>query len=445
MKKVIGFFLLISLLSACHNRLNIEPEQAISVDVALSNEQGIRTALVGTYDLLSQMPTPSGDVILNSELFADTEDLIWTSYILQVNQVFNKKIAVSNTAVEHFWIYSYQTINQANTVLDAVEVLEEADQDGVAAELRFIRAMVYFDLVNMYAMPWTAGNPKSNLGVPIISTPAEQTLENPEVPRNTVAEVYQFLINDLLFAKDNLPEQNSIFANTYAASALLSRIYLMQEKFDLAATEADRVITSGQYTLLTDLEQVFNQSENSTEDIFTIQITPQDGSNRVSYFYSGELEGGGGFIGIRDEHLAKYETGDLRADLFYIDQQSSIRRTSKWRFNSTKDGNVTTFRLAEMYLTRAEGRFRTGNAAGALEDVNIIRNRAGLPSLSDVDLEIILNERFLELVFEGHRFRDTKRNRKPFGTLPFDAPGMIYPIPQREMDVNSALVQNEGY
>ncbi|MCB0853785.1 MAG: RagB/SusD family nutrient uptake outer membrane protein, partial [Bacteroidetes bacterium] len=191
MKKIIGFFLLISLLSACHNRLNIEPEQAISVDVALSNEQGIRTALVGTYDLLSQMPTPSGDVILNSELFADTEDLIWTSYILQVNQVFNKKIAVSNTAVEHFWIYSYQTINQANTVLDAVEVLEEADQDGVAAELRFIRAMVYFDLVNMYAMPWTAGNPKSNLGVPIISTPAEQTLENPEVPRNTVAEVYQ--------------------------------------------------------------------------------------------------------------------------------------------------------------------------------------------------------------------------------------------------------------
>jgi hypothetical protein len=98
-----------------------------------------------------------------------------------------------------------------------------------------------------------------------------------------------------------------------------------------------------------------------------------------------------------------------------------------------------------MYLTRAEGRFRTGDTSGALEDVNAIRNRAGLPALTNIDLEIILNERFLELVFEGHRFRDAKRNRKPFGNLTFDDPSMVYPIPQREMDVNGALVQNKGY
>jgi hypothetical protein len=181
------------------------------------------------------------------------------------------------------------------------------------------------------------------------------------------------------------------------------------------------------------------------EDIFTIQITPQDGRNRMSFFYSGELEGGGGFIGITDEHLTKYETGDLRANLFYLDQQSNTRRTSKWKVNVTKDGNVTTIRLAEMYITRAECRFRTNDETGALEDVNIIRSRAGLASLSDIDLENILKERFLELVFEGHQFRDTKRNRKKFGDLPFDDPRMVYPIPQREIDVNGALMQNEGY
>lgn len=445
MKKITRLFFLIFFVYACNNRLNIEPEQAISTEMALSNEQGVRTALVGTYDRLSQLPRSSGDVILNSELLADTEDLFWTSFTHLVIQFFKKNIAVSNPAVESFWIASYRTINQANTVLDAVGVIKEADPDTVAAELRFIRALVYFDLINMYAKPWTAGDPESNLGVPIISTPAEETLKNPEVPRNTVAEVYEFLIEDLLFAIAKLPEQNGVFANTYAASALLSRVYLMQEKFDLAAEEADRVIVSGQFDLLPDLEQVFNQSENSLEDIFTIQITPQDGFNRISFFYAGKLEGGGGFIGITDEHLTKYETGDQRARLFYSDQQSSTRRSSKWRPNATKDGNVTTIRLAEMYLTRAEGRFRMGDTTAALEDINTIRKRAGLPSSSDIDLEMILNERFLELVFEGHRFRDTKRNRKQFGNLPFDDPNMIYPIPQREMDVNGALVQNEGY
>jgi len=445
MKNTTCLLFLFLTVTACSDFLDIEPQQAISINVALSDEQGVRTALIGTYDLLSQQPTFSGDVILNSELLADTEDLIWTSFTIPLNQFFNKNLAVSNTAVENYWIFSYQTINQANTVLAAVEVVNEADRNAVAAELRFIRAMVYFDLVNMYAQPWTAGNPENNLGVPIISTPAEETLKNPEVPRNTVAEAYQFLIADLLFAKANLPQQNGVFANTYAASAILSRVYLMQEKFDLAASEADRVIASGQYELLADLQQVFNQPENSAEDIFTIQVTSQDGFNRVSFFYSGQLEGGGGFIGITDVHLTKYETDDQRANLFYLDQQSSTRRTGKWRLNASKDGNVTTLRLAEMYLTRAEGRIRTGDEMGALEDVNTIRNRAGLPALTNIDLEMILKERFLELVFEGHQFRDTKRNRKPFGDLAFDDPSMVYPIPQREMDVNAALVQNEGY
>lgn len=442
MKRINYFFFLVLMVSACTNRLNIEPEQAISTDRALSDNQGVRTALIGTYDRLTQLP---GEVILFSEMLADSENLIWTGPTTEIIQFLFKTLAVNNNTLRNFWIDSYRTINQANTVLDAVAVVDEIDREAVAAELRFIRALVYFDLVNMYAKPWTAGNPELNLGVPIISTPAEQSLKNPEVPRNTVTEVYQFLIDDLLFAKANLPAQNTVFANSYAASALLSRVYLMQEKFDLATIEADRVISSGQFDLLTDFGQVFNQSENSKEDIFAIQITSQDGFNLLSNLYTGQLEGGIGEIGITDVHLTRYEMGDQRANLFYFDQQSSTLRSSKWRVRASRDGNVTIIRLAEMYLTRAEGRFRTGDAAGALEDINIIRNRAGLPSLTNIDLDIILNERFLELVFEGHQYRDTKRNRRQFGSLPFDAPSLIYPIPQREMDVNKALVQNEGY
>lgn len=443
--KNISFTFLIFLTTACIDRLEVEPQQAISAKTALSDPQGIRTAVIGTYDLLLRSPQQTGHVILNSELLADTEDLVWTSFTIPLNQLFNKNIAVGNTTVANFWIYSYQTINQANTVLNALELVNDINQEAVAAELRFIRALVYFDLVNMYALPWTADNPEKNLGVPIISSPSEETLKSPEAPRNTVAEVYQFLIDDLLFAKEHLPTQNGWRISTYAASALLSRVYLMQEEYGLAATEADRVILSGQYELIEDQEQVFNQPDNSAEDIFSLQITSQDGFNGISHFYSGELEGGGGFIGITDKHLTKYRTDDLRANLFYFDQQSGTRRTSKWRLNAANDGNITIFRLAEMYLTRAEGRILTGDEEGALEDLNIIRKRSGLSSLSDINLEIILEERFLELVFEGHQFRDTKRNRKMFGDHPFDDPRLIYPIPQREMDVNRALKQNEGY
>ena len=448
MKYSISIIFLFLLFISCDKNLDVEPQQAISTDVALSDEQGVRTALIGTYDMLSQLPGGggvSGDVIVNSDLLADAEDLLWTNFVVPITQILNKNIEVGNEVVQVFWTASYRTINQANTVLDAVGVVNEADRDTIAAELRFIRALVYFDLVNMYAQPWTAGSPENNLGVPLVSTPAEQSLENPEVPRNSVAEVYEFIIEDLLFAKANLPPQNGVFATSYAANVLLSRVYLMQEKFELAAIEADRVITSGQYVLLDDLLQVFNQSVNSNEDIFTIQVTQLDGFNRISHLYSGDLEGGGGFIGITDEHLTKYEPSDQRANLFYNDQQSGTRRSGKWLVNANQDGNVTTMRLAEMYLTRAEGRFRAGDPAGALEDLNTIRNRAGLPSLSNIDLEVILKERYLELVFEGHLYRDTKRNRKMFGDRPFDDSRSIYPIPQREMDVNGALVQNEGY
>ena len=250
-----------------------------------------------------------------------------------------------------------------------------------------------------------------------------------------------------MFAAENLPDQNGVFATSYAARAVLSRVYLMLEQFDLAAIEAEEVIMSGVFSLLPELASVFNASENTREDIFSLQFTTQDAINANSFFYSGDLEGGGGFIGITDDHAAKYETGDIRSTLFYFDLQSGTRRTAKWLVNIPKDGNLTLIRLAEMYLTRSECRFRQGDFVGAADDLDLIRNRVGLPELSvtEINLDVILKERFLELVFEGHQFRDTKRTRQPVGDLSFDDPRLIYPIPQREMDVNPALVQNEGY
>jgi hypothetical protein len=450
--KNLPVLLVFSILSfiACDDNLDIEPQQAISTEVALSSEQGIKTALIGTYELLINRPISTflnGDEILNSELLIDVDNLIWTGFFAELTQIFNKSIAVNNAPVEFYWINSYRIINQTNSILDAISIVKEDDRPKIEAEARFIRAMVYFDLINLFAKSWGDGNPSMNLGVPIVDTPSEQSLVNPFIPRNTVADVYQFIVDDLLFATANLEDENGVFATSYAAKAVLSRVYLMQEQYDLATDEVDDVIKSGVFFLLPEVADVFNSSRNTIEDIFSLQYTANEGVNVPSFLYSGVIEGGGGFIGIRDEHIAKYSDEDKRNTLFYIDQQNAIRRTAKWKPIISNDGNVSLIRLAEMYLTRSECRFRNGDVDGAVSDLNVIRVRAGLPELgaSEINLEVILKERFLELVFEGHQFRDVKRNRQPVGDLPFDDPSLIYPIPQREMDVNPALVQNEGY
>lgn len=446
MKKIIIPFLII-LIFACDDNLNIEPQQAISTEIALSTEQGVKTTLIGTYSLWAPDSFNGGNVLMNSELLIDTDNLFWTNYTTDLTLVLDKRIAITNGSPEGFWVNSYQMINQANSVLAALSVVNENEQNIVAGEARFLRGMLYFDLVNLYGKTWGDGNPNTNLGVPIVATPSEQNLVNPIIPRNTVAEVYQFILEDLQFAKANLPAENGVYATTYAASALLSRVYLMQENYESALAEADRIIEADAYQLETDLTAIFNSATNTKEDIFTIQKTAQDFGNIITFFYSGELEGGGAFIGITEDHLAKYEAADKRGMLFYLDAQSNTSRTAKWKPNASNDGNLTLIRLAELYLTRSETRFRTGDISGALADINSIRDRAGLSNLTtnELTLEVILKERFLELVFEGHQYRDTKRNRQSVRDLPFNDTKLIYPIPQREMEVNAALIQNEGY
>ena len=110
-------------------------------------------------------------------------------------------------------------------------------------------------------------------------------------------------------------------------------------------------------------------------------------------------------------------------------------------------GDVAIIRLAEMYLTRAECNQRLNTTVGAtpLADINRIRNRVGLPSLLLVTLADITRERSFELAFEGHYLIEAKRLQTAVGTLAWNDPKLILPIPRRETDVNKNLVQNAGY
>jgi len=215
----------------------------------------------------------------------------------------------------------------------------------------------------------------------------------------------------------------------------------MQNDYAEAATHASIVIEESGYSLEASYADAFNKTspELSSEDILSIQVTDQDGVNDMNTFFASSDFGGRGDIYIEPNHFALYEPGDERLDLFYDDE-----RCGKWK---NLFGNVTIIRLAEMYLTRAEANFREGTSVGdsPVNDINVIRNRVGLTDLGAVTLDDILNERHLELAFEGHRMHDIKRTQSSVGGLNYDDPSLVFPIPQRERNINPDLAQNPGY
>ena len=178
-----------------------------------------------------------------------------------------------------------------------------------------------------------------------------------------------------------------------------------------------------------------------------MKVTAQDGANSLNTYFGIPLSTYPGSAGRRDckiraAHFAQYETGDQRKDYFVLSAGNYYTLKHLDRF-----GDVPVVRLSEMYLTRAEANQRNTTVVGAtpLSDVNAIRTRAGLPALTAVTLADILKERKLELAFEGQFLPDAKRTQTAVGALAWNSPKLIMPIPQREMDVNKQLVQNEGY
>lgn len=446
--KYISVLLVVLLFMGCDNVLDTEPQQSISEELALNTSDNVKAVLYGAYDNLGDYDVYGGQYYMLPDLMAVGQEAQWTGTYEQPGQIFRRNIQVDNSFVRDGWLDGYSTINVANNVLGALDVVNEADRDRVEGEAKFIRAITYFQLVRLFAKDYNDGNPTQNLGVPLTLEPTRAITEEDQIPRNTVEEVYQQVINDLQDAKGLLGVHSSgyVYADTYAASAFLARVYLQQAEYELARDEAHRVISDpdSPYSLLDNYADVFNNTNvNTSEDIFALQVTTQDGTNSLQTFYASQDNGGRGDIEIQQGHLDLYEAGDERLDFFYDDGGDT--RTGKWQ---NQYGNVNLIRLAEMYLIRAEGNQRLGETVGATptEDINALRQRADLtPVGGPVSLQDILDERHIELAFEGHFLFDLKRTQGSVAGSQWNAPELVYPIPQRERDANDALEQNDGY
>jgi hypothetical protein len=189
----------------------------------------------------------------------------------------------------------------------------------------------------------------------------------------------------------------------------------------------------------------FNNDNNTTEDIFATQITPQDRFSSMTEFFSvPEFGGRDGDIDILDAHLNLYSDTDQRKALFFIG--NGAERCGKW---NNQYGVINLIRLAEMYLIRAECNIRLSTNIGdtPLADYNVIHTRAGLDPAVSVTLDDILYERRLELAFEGFKIHDVRRLHETVASYPYNDPKLLFPIPDREIQANPNLKpqQNPGY
>ena len=430
---------------SCSDELDLQPAQSIGEDVALNSDATVKAVLIGAYDQLGDGDLYGGNALRDADLLGGTGEILFVGTFNSPDEIARKQITVGNADAEARWVESYEGINIVNNVLSALEVVDADDRAQVEGEARFIRGLLYFDLVRYYGQAYEGDETNDQLGVPIVLTPTRGISEENDVARATVAAVYDQILSDLTSAVDLLPPTNGVYAGSLTARALLARVYLQMERYADARDAADAVIESGSFSLTPTYAEAFMNGSNSVEDIFAVQVSSQDGVNSLTTFYSvPEFGGRDGDIEVLDNHLALYEDEDTRLDLFF--ERGGVTYTGK--FNN-QFANVTVIRLAEMYLIRAEANARLGTEIGAtpVEDINRLRNRAGLDDLEDdeVDLSFILEERRRELAFEGFRIHDIKRLQGSVGNFAYDANELVFPIPARETVANPNIEQNPGY
>lgn len=475
-KYLILFLLLVAGSMSCTNKLDIDPQQSVGEDIIINSSDGVINLLYGAYSGIKGTSGANeggelygGDFNLFSELLAADDELNFIGTFGTMRDLQDKQVVSNSGLIAGDWIRAYDVFNMLNLVLANIDVVDADQQDRIKGEALAMRGMLYFDMARFWGLPYENGVTNSQLAVPIRLTPTSSADEAIFVARSSVEDVYDRVLTDLALAETLLTPSgtNSINMSSYAVSAVLSRVYLQMGDYANAVQSANRVIESGEYALVATPLQAYNNSVNTSEDIFAIQ---QNGTSNaglsnagLATFYASLNGAGRGDIAILPPFIALFESGDLRvqldSDLTDADTYTSLTtmlyigvftqnkgwtNTSKW---GKGDLNIPVIRLAEMYLTRAEANFIEGTSVGAtpLDDINIIRLRAGLAGLGAVDLDIIKKERHLELAWEGFTLHDKKRWQENVGTYAYDAPELILPIPQREIDINPEMVQNEGY
>ncbi|MBC7904536.1 MAG: RagB/SusD family nutrient uptake outer membrane protein [Gemmatimonadaceae bacterium] len=457
-KIILSTLIALSIVS-CDKRLDVKPKQSIDAATALTTPADVESAIVGCYSVMGGGALYGTNLLMVPELLAQEGYASWRGTFTGLQQAARKTMNRDNGEAARIWNAGYRAINLANSVVDALGIVTDPDQKTqLEGEALFVRGIMHFELVRLFALPWGATPGNTQPGV-VIRTRATKTEADvfERTPRSTVAEVYTAVISDLTAAAAKMPEDNGTRADRYTALAFLAKVYLQKGDFANARAAANEVIESDKYEMNASVNAVFD-NKNTDESVWEIQQNDQNNagtSNDGMATFYGSLPGiGRADVRIVPAFLNTYPAGDLRAAQWYYvgtGARPGNIYTSKWKSFSQ---NLPVIRIAEMYLIRAETNIRLGGAVGdsPANDLAQIRNpvRTNLPVLLAPTLQDVLNERVYELAFEGFRIHEVRRLQQTFtdgsATWAWNNNKLVFPIPQAEVQATEGVItQNPGY
>lgn len=470
--------------SSCSDFLEQNPQTDLSENDFYKTADDILSAVNGVYSSLQE-----GDIYGNWYVFGEipsdnTRNQLSGSVTTQ-NEFDQFYIDTQNSMIANFWKAAYKVINRTNTVLGRIDGIEINTElaNRYKLECKFIRALMYFNLVRVYG------------DVPLVLKEISIS-ESYDILREPKENVYNQIIADLKEAQD-LPVSYSTAedgrATQGAAKALLANVYMTLHKYAEAETILAEIINSGQYSLLENTpgslnidgyKNVFSPvNHNSKEGIFEIQFLKGgygEGSNYANNL-APENSGtnvvavggtGGNNIPEMDIYNA-YEEGDLRRDFSMSLGYYDNRKNNEWvesryvcKFmdvpyqNNDASNNYPVIRYADVILMYAEALNQNGKTAEACKYLNMTRRRGfgyQTTETSPVDLQttdkaqfalMVEQERRVELAFENHRWFDLIRTGRAVEVMKskgfsLNETNLICPIPQKQIDVNPKLTQND--
>lgn len=320
---------------------------------------------------------------------------------------WNDTSSDENTA-SFSWRTFYHVLFIANYTIESEKLMTDGSGDEIrqmVGEAYMLRALMHFNLVNLYAPAYTTCTPETTKAVPLkLDSDVESVLN-----RNTVAEVYKSILDDLDSAEEYLNTDTwetgyNYRFNTLSPDAMRSRVYLYMGKWDESLAASKRVIEK--HPQLSDINAELPNAYNSVENIVALEQTMQSQYART--------------IKINRNFYSKFSSADLRRRAYF-------KQVTTSNITLVKGGSNTyscTFRSGEMYLNAAEAAWHLGqydDARTYTEKIYAVRytdggaaKTAAIEAMDDTDvLDEILEERARELAFEGHRWFDLRRNGQP--------------------------------
>ncbi|WP_247233002.1 RagB/SusD family nutrient uptake outer membrane protein [Telluribacter sp. SYSU D00476] len=507
MKRFISKFLLLTLTGLTLSCVDLEerPVGILAPEALFRTPQDVRTAIFGAYGWIASERLYGRQFVTALMLRSDMVDIGDRGTPAERQQVNDFNMDDNNNMVIQFWPMWYQVISAANAAISGAESLKlsENEINPLIAEARFVRAFAYFHMVQTFG------------DVPYLDRFISDPNAVKDISKTPAATIYQNIIADLQFGKQWLPDKqpNDVRSRPTkgTAASYLASVYLTLADYQKAYTEAKWVIDNKDqfgYGLVADFQDLFRapQPGNLREHIFAIDFLGlQNGSGGANDDIMAPMTGIRGADAPKSgwsvavPSMAVYNTWDPRDYRKEVSFDDSIRingvmqpytvfantkrphiaKYARFPGNSNSEGrysdhNYAAMRYAEVLLIAAEAlaEVNGGANAEAIGYVNQIRARArnwagkqtSFPEdvtasgmSKDAFVNLVLEERRLELAFEYKRWYDIKRRR--LGEEVFKGPNSLephpnfdpnrdylMPLPRIELQVNPNLApQNPGY